>query len=251
MIRHRFFTENIDETAEISGNEAHHLVNVMRKKVGDVLFLFDGKGNEYEAKIEKISGLEISLKIISKTKKDTDPKVKINLFQSIPKLTKFDFVVEKTTEIGVSKIIPVISERTQASWLKDTDCADRKIKRWQKIALAASKQCGRTLIPEISNITTFHDAVKSIHSCSSRCVSIIPWECEQKTTLKQLLATRHFLLATNLFIGPEGGFSNDEIEFAKKCGIIPVSLGKRILRTETAPIVVISNILYELDNGVG
>ncbi|MFH1541122.1 MAG: 16S rRNA (uracil(1498)-N(3))-methyltransferase [Elusimicrobiota bacterium] len=281
----RFFVENINnDTVEIFGDEAHHIKNVLRKKIGDVLFLFDGKGVEYEAEIEKIRELEIRLKIISKIQRDIESKIKINLYQSLPKGRKFDFIVEKTTELGVSKIIPVVSERTifQMS-LQEPILSTRgnsKHARWQKIALSAAKQCGRTVIPEISPIQTFQDSVMSLRippsitamdevsigevstgevlasevskqSQFSSCevISIIPWECEQKITLKNLLTTYHSpIVAINLFIGPEGGFSNSEIELAKKCGIISTTLGKRIFRSETAPIVVISNILYELEN---
>jgi 16S rRNA (uracil1498-N3)-methyltransferase len=242
----RFFVENIDgDIVEISGSEAHHLKDVLRKKVGDAVFLFDGKGNEYKAEIERITELEIRLKVVSKEQKDIEPKIKINLFQSIPKLKKFDFIVEKSTEIGVSKIIPVISERTIPELSLR---AQAKQSRWQKIAMSASKQCGRTVVPEISPITIFHDAVVSLRG-ETEAISIIPWECEQKNTLKNILQTFNLNpLTFNLFIGPEGGFSNTEIERACKCGVIPVTLGKRILRTETAPIVVISNILYELES---
>jgi len=247
----RFFVENIDgDIIEISGSEAHHLKNVLRKKKGDAVFLFDGKGNEYKAEIERIAELNIKLKIVTKTKKDTEPEIKINLFQSIPKLKKFDFIIEKSTELGVSKIIPVISERVIPKLsLRATD----KQSRWKKISLSAAKQCGRTVIPEICSIVNFTDAVKSIGDNTNKSISLIPWECEQKTTMKQLLSdakasAAHSPLAINVFIGPEGGFSNSEIELAKKYGVIPVTLGKRILRSETAPIVVISNILYELED---
>lgn len=244
----RFFVENIDgDMAKISGSEAHHLKAVLRKKVGDVVFLFDGKSNEYETKISEITN-NVKLKIISKMQKDFEPKIKINLFQSIPKLKKFDFIVEKSTELGVSKIIPIISERTIPELSLR---AKAKQSRWQKITLSAAKQCGRTIIPEISPITTFQNAVKSvcIGKNLSESVSIIPWECEKKNTLKTVIKSLNLAISQslNLFIGPEGGFSNAEIELAKKCGAIPVTLGKRILRTETAPIVVISNILYELE----
>ena len=244
----RFFVENIDgDIAEISGSEAHHLKDVLRKKVGDAVFLFDGKGNECKAEIERIGELEIRLKVVSKEQKDIEPKIKINLFQSIPKLKKFDFIVEKSTELGVSKIIPIISERTIPELSLR---AKAKQSRWQKIAMSASKQCGRTVVPEICSVTNFQDAVKSvcISENPSKSISLIPWECEQKNTLKKILSILNSQFSIlNLFIGPEGGFSNAEIERACKCGVIPVTLGKRILRTETAPIVVIANILYELE----
>jgi len=261
----RFFVENIDgKTITIEGSEAHHIKNVLRKKTGDAVFLFDGKGNEYKAEIVSIPcrgdfsrpASSVKLKIVTKTKKDTEPKIKINLYQSIPKLKKFDFIIEKSTELGVSKIIPVISERTQFVILSPANSGInsaknlKKLNRWQKIALSASKQCGRTVVPEICSVTNFQDAVKSVCAGEnpSKSISLIPWECEQKNTLKTVLQSNSLisnLLSLNLFIGPEGGFSNSEIELACKYGVIPVTLGKRVLRSETAPIVVISNILYE------
>ncbi|MEW6556953.1 MAG: 16S rRNA (uracil(1498)-N(3))-methyltransferase [Elusimicrobiota bacterium] len=250
---HRFFVENIlGDSVVISGSEAHHLKNVLRKKTGDVVFLFDGKGNEYEAKIvapDLSRGLrngEIELELITKIKKDAEPKIKINLYQSIPRGKKFEFIIEKTTELGVAKIIPIISERTVPNVVAGLNPA--KHIRWQKIALAAAKQCGRTIIPEISVITDFESAVKFVFLNSSESLSLILWECEQKTTLKQIIKICNLQSAIcNLFVGPEGGFSNLEIKLARKNKVIPVSLGKRILRTETAPIVVIANILYELN----
>lgn len=250
----RFFVENIEsDTVILKGTEAHHLKNVLRKKAGDAVFLFDGKGNEYRTEIKKLGNNEIELKVLSKTQKDIEPKIKINLYQSIPKLKKFDFIVEKSTELGVSKIIPVISERTVYNVAAERSSA--KLSRWQKIALSASKQCGRTVIPEISSVMNFDNAVKSViaanvaaEQSSAKTCSLIFWECEQNLTLKKVLSSLISHIASlNLFIGPEGGFSNAEIDLAKKNNIISVSLGKRILRAETAPIVVISNILYELE----
>ena len=244
----RFFVENIKgDTVLIEGTEAHHLKNVLRKKAGDEVLLFDGRGSEYKAKIEKIDESVVKTRIVSKIQKDIESKIKINLFQSIPKAYKFDFIVEKSTELGVSEIIPVVSERTQGDLIRDEGYSEKKLLRWKKIAVAASKQCGRITIPEILPISSFTNAVRSIQ-CIPKAVSIIPWECENKNNLKTVLKNFDSEIQTvNLFIGPEGGYSNSEIEAAKKNDIVPVSLGKRILRTETAPIVVISNILYELD----
>ena len=259
---HRFYIENIEgETVIIDGSEAHYIKNVLRQKIGDEVFLFDGKENEYKAGIVEFlsfnSGPAVKLKIVSKTHKNIESSVKINLYQSLPRLKKFDFIVEKATELGVYKIVPVISERVQLP--KDVILKEAKnlskLARWRKIALSAAKQCGRVVVPEVAEITKFRNAVESVvcHSdpdkSGKESFSIIPWECEQNSTLKKVLKTLNSQLSTlNLFIGPEGGFSNNEIELAKNNGVIPVSLGKRILRTETAPIVVIANLLYELEN---
>jgi len=251
---HRFYIENIEGGAAIiDGSEAHHIKDVLRQKAGDKVFLFDGTGSEYEAEIagfrQAAAGAEVELKIISKVARNAEPSVKIFLYQSLPRLKKFDFIVEKSTELGVCGIIPVISERSNFNLPSERSSA--KLGRWRKIALAAAKQCGRAFVPEVGDITKFEDAVKAV-SKRQKCgpageeISIIPWESEEKTTLKDILrAPGRILSSVNLFIGPEGGFSTGEIELASSAGIIPVSLGKRILRTETAPIAVISNILYE------
>ena len=151
--------------------------------------------------------------------------------------------------MGVAKVIPMISERTQYS-IQDESKNSHKLSRWQKIAISASKQSGRTAVPEIFPIKSFKNAIESLDKDLKTSISLIAWECEEKNKLKDIFLpmTQHRELSDiNLFIGPEGGFSDTEIEFAKKNSLIPISLGKRILRTETAPIVMISNIIYELD----
>lgn len=250
----RFYIENIEgDTVIIDGSEAHHIRNVLRQKIGDEVFLFDGTENEYKAEISEFlsfnNGPAVKLKIVSKTHKDIEPSVKINLYQALPRLKKFDFIVEKATELGVNKIIPVISERVQLP--KDAVKNPAKLERWRKIALSAAKQCGRVLVPEVAEIAKFKDAVVvgAAKQSQNETLSIIPWECEQNNSLKKVLKSLNSQPSTvNLFIGPEGGFSNEEAELAKINGIIPVSLGKRILRAETAPIAVIANLIYELEN---
>ena len=251
----RFYIENIEgNTAIIGGSEAHHIKDVLRQKPGDIVFLFDGAGSEYEAEISGFrpaaAGSEAVLKIISKVKRDTEPSVKIFLYQSLPRFKKFDFIVEKSTELGVFKIIPVISERTNFNL--PSERGEVKLARWRKIAMSAAKQCGRAVVPEVADITKFEDAVGEVSKrrlqpgAITGEISIIPWESEQKTTLKEVLRRPSGISSVNLFIGPEGGFSGAEIELAISNKILPVSLGKRILRAETAPIAAISNILYEL-----
>jgi 16S rRNA (uracil1498-N3)-methyltransferase len=248
----RFYIEHIEgETAVIGGSEARHIVNVLRKKAGDVVLLFDGLEQEYEAEITGISlseasGPSVLLKILSSTQKDVETGIMITLFQSLPRFKKFDFIVEKATELGVVKIVPVISERVQIPHGVLKESGEVKIRRWQKIALSAAKQCGRTVVPEISGLTGFAAALDSL---AGKAVSLIPWECEPEHTLKSVLKSSDFseVRSINVFIGPEGGYSAAEISEAKGHGVIPVSLGKRILRAETAPIVTLGNILYELE----
>ncbi|OQA90148.1 MAG: Ribosomal RNA small subunit methyltransferase E [Elusimicrobia bacterium ADurb.Bin231] len=254
----RFYIENIDDVSVIiSGSEAHHIKNVLRFDIGAEVLLFDGKGKEFKALIQEFllfnSGPAVKLKIVEEIRKDIESKIKINLFQSIPKFKKFDFIIEKSTELGVDKIIPVISERS--SFDLSSVKISGKLSRWRKIAVSAAGQCGRILVPEVVNPTKFADAVNAVPRITgnesfsgSRYISIIPWECEQETSLKQVL--KHIgsnISVINLFVGSEGGFSNVEIELAEKNGIVPVSLGKRILRVETAAIAVMANLFYEFE----
>ncbi|MDD5686234.1 MAG: 16S rRNA (uracil(1498)-N(3))-methyltransferase [Elusimicrobia bacterium] len=279
----RFFVEKIESgTALITGGEVHHLKNVLRKNVGDLVFLFDGKGNEYKTEILEINPDSVKVKIILKLRENVEAKIKVNLYQSVPKRKKFDLIVEKTTELGVNTIIPVISERTIP------EMAERcvtKLSRWQKIAIAASKQCGRTIVPKVLQVLKFADVVKSINSIEpvatkvetistsyiimnsvtekqskeksekkppdlKNSISLILWEYEKENTLKNVLKSldRSAIQSINLLVGPEGGFSDSEIELAKKNNIISVSIGKRIFRAETAPMAAVANILYELED---
>ena len=147
-----------------------------------------------------------------------------------------DFIVQKCTELGVSEIIPVVSERSVAK--------GEKSGRWQKIAKEAAEQSGRALIPKISALTDFKSLLKKKNEFD---LALIPWELEKTNKLKAILqnsSPKNIII----LIGPEGGFSSQEIEQAKAAGFIPVSLGKRILRAETAGLAILSMIMYELDN---
>ena len=235
-IVHRFYvpSEQISNgTATIAGSDVNHIKNVLRMKAQDKIEIFDGRGNSYIAAL-KPSLLEA--KIVSKLTNDSELKVNITLAQCLPKAKKMDFIVQKAVELGVNSIIPVISERSVP---KIEDKADKKISHWQKIAKEAAEQSGRLKVPEIMPLLSFGDLLKQEYE-----LKLMPWEGEKETTLKGIVCPTGILV----LIGPEGGFSVNEVNNAVKNGFRTISLGKRILRTETAGIVILSQLLYELDS---
>lgn len=237
----RFFSDNINE---ITGSDARQIQKVLRAKVGDKLIVCDGKSKSYEAEISDIKKESVSLNIIKELNEDTEPKVKITLAQCLPKGSKIDFIIQKSIELGVFDIIPVISERSVPDI---SGKEEKKQERWQKIAKEAAEQSGRQIIPQIHSPISFDDLLKSENKYD---LKIIPWELEEEKSLKSVIGNREvYSQVSNILVivGPEGGFSQEEINKARESGLTPITLGKRILRTETAPIAVLSNIFYELD----
>ncbi|MCD8036139.1 MAG: 16S rRNA (uracil(1498)-N(3))-methyltransferase [Clostridiales bacterium] len=240
----RFFTEpeNIkDNIITLSGDDAGHISRVLRSKIGEILTVCDGTGNDYEAEITEITEKEVRLNIIKTTFTASEPSVKITLYQGLPKGDKMETIIQKCVELGVTKIVPVNTERCIAKLDKNKE--KKKTERWQKISESAAKQSGRGIIPEIGGVMSFSEAVKQASETDG---AMIPYELEEDRGLKEFLdGFKGQTLA--IFIGPEGGFSADEIDRALKAGILPVTLGKRILRTETAGMAAIANILFYID----
>ena len=238
MNRFYILPEFISESSiMITGADVNHIKNVLRLKPEDELVCFDGKGMEYLCSITSIEKDMVKTRIISSKKADTEPAVKITLAQGLPKSSKMDYVIQKAVELGVHKIIPVSTERTIA---KGT-----KLERWNKIAKEASEQCGRAIIPEVSPVLNFNEFLRISTYFD---LKLIPWENEKQISLKTILKEHPAANSIALLIGPEGGFSKQEVKEAIEKGFKPVSLGKRILRTETAAVSAVSNILYELDS---
>ena len=218
----------------ISGEEANHIIKVLRMKEGESLTVFDTEGNCADGVIEKIGQKEVSVSVKRRYESDTEPKLKITLFQGIPKNPKMDLIIQKATELGVTKIVPVNTKRIVAKIEKDA-----KMDRLRRIAFEAAKQCGRAYVPKISDPVSFDTAIKMLKECDA---AIIPYECEKDGKLtKDLLENATSL---GIIIGPEGGFEEDEVEKAEKAGVKRVTLGKRILRTETAGLIASALCLY-------
>lgn len=238
-----------DNKIKITGEDVNHISNVLRMRKEDELQICNQDTAEnYMAKILTSSKEYVECQILEKINYTTEPNVNITLFQGIPKFEKMELIIQKNTEIGIKEIIPVIMDRTVVK-LNDK-LTTKKIERWQKIAEIAAKQSMRDIIPKIENVIKIKDIEKLKDYYD---VILVAYENEDKnllkTELKILKEQNNDSKVCNIAIaiGPEGGISENEIEILKQCNAKFVSLGKRILRTETAGIVMASNILYELD----
>ncbi|MBE7032776.1 MAG: 16S rRNA (uracil(1498)-N(3))-methyltransferase [Ruminococcaceae bacterium] len=226
-----------DNTATITGEEAQHISRVLRMKKGDAVTLCDGEGFFYEAVLSDFSDKTVIADILSKRVAETEPQVKVTVFQGVPKNPKLETIIQKLTEIGAVRLVPVDTKRAVAKLDKEN-----KVDRLRKIAREAAKQSKRGIVPEVLSPVNFKDAVKMAAEAD---LALIPYEEEREMSLKKAL-TGKTPKSVSVMIGPEGGFDSEEIQLAKENGITSVTLGKRILRTETAPIAVCSAILYEL-----
>lgn len=243
----RFFAEHIGEkekTALISGSELHHLKDVLRLKKGDKVIVFDGKGLEFIGNIETVGKDEVRIIIEKQLYDSKESRFEIILAQGIARGEKMDIIIQKATELGVSRIIPFAASRVVPKFRGGEQIA-KKTKRWQRIALEAAKQCRRDIVPQIEEPTTFAEVLKRYSHCPERHIKLISWEGEKNNILKDILKPEGFSGCVVL-IGPEGGFSEDEVIEAKKAGFLPVTLGPRILRTETAAISIAAIVQYEL-----
>lgn len=232
----KFFIQKeqvFDDHILITGSDVPHITRVLRMGPGDILTVCDGFGNDYTVKITATEKQQITAEILEKSWCDAEPATKVTLFQALPKQGKMEYIIQKNTELGVSKIVPVYTSRCIA---KPSD----KQQRWQKIALEAAKQCGRGIVPEVTETIGFDQAVTQISAFPHR---MMLYECEQQQRLRELLQQPISEIA--VFIGPEGGFALDEVEKVKQLQIPTVTLGRRILRTETAGAAVLPIILYE------
>lgn len=231
----RFFAQNDGESTVITGEDAKHISTVLRMKQGDLAVICDNVGNDCLCRITAVQKDMVELQVLDCRKNEAEPTVNVTLFQCLPKSDKMDFIVQKATELGAVKIVPTLSKRCVSR--PDEKTAVKKIQRWQKIAEEASKQCGRGKIPEIGGLTDFHTAVKEY---SQKGLGILFYECGGKN-LNQLVSAD--TKEIGIFVGSEGGFEPEEVEFALKCGIEAATLGKRILRCETAPVAAISVLM--------
>ena len=241
----RFFVEreNISEnTIIITNTDVAHITRVLRMTEGDSITICDGMGNDYETKISAINDKDVVCDIISKSKSATEPNICVTLFQCLPKASKMEYIIQKTTELGISRIVPCASMRCVVK-LDGQKAEAKKQERWQKIAAEAAKQCGRGIIPEVSMPMTIKEV---INSAKDYDLFFVPYECEEQTSIKSVLTSIDEPKNIAFIIGPEGGFDLSEIDMIKKSGIKTVTLGKRILRTETAGEAVLAMTMYEI-----
>lgn len=221
----------------------NHAKNVLRLTVNDEILINDRQGNDYKCIIQAIKTDHILAEIKEKCTLSTEPATKTVLFQSLIKGEKMEWVIQKAVEIGVTSIIPLITDRCVVK-LESDKKTEAKVQRWQKIAESAAKQSGRAIIPEVCQPMTFKLAVAYAKDHIEK--SLIPYEKEKKQGLKSFFKTLP-PKEMGIFIGPEGGFTEEEILYAASQGVVPVTLGNRILRSETAGLVTLSATMYEMD----
>ena len=241
----KFFIEkeNIqDNIIEISGGDATHILRVLRHKIGDFLTLCDGNGTDFKAEIVDCEKDSVKLKIAESVQCLAEPQISVTLFQGIPKQGKMDYIIEKCTELGISRIVPVSTMRSVVK-IDDKKSEQKKLERWRKIASESVKQCGRGKIPEIPDVMTVKEAIDFSKSLD---LTIAAYECERETSIKSVLSLKK-PETVGIFIGPEGGLDDSEISLFKEADIKTVTLGKRILRTETAGHTVLTAVMYEYD----
>ena len=276
----RFFYDMADisnNEITISGSDAKHIDTVLRKRTGELIIVCDGKGTDYLCELcdSDLDGVRVRVLYSQPSIGESD--IKVTLYQSLPKSDKFDYIVQKCVEAGISRITPVLSAHTE---FRERFAGERGVRlavRWRRLAYEAAKQSGRGIVPEIGDFQNLIDAMKDCGRLAGQSpetrLALIPYEYERNRSLKSALKAfkagwsmpeiinsrevsriegRTVSLSESCveifyFIGPEGGFSPDEITAAIGCGIQPVSLGPRILRTETAGFLALCQIMYELE----
>lgn len=246
----RFFVskEDIDDDiVTIKGDDIKHIKNVLRLKENDEISVCDNNDNEYIVKLDSISNEAVKGSIVERTNIIRESNVNITLYQGFPKASKMDMIIQKATELGVKRIVPVITDRTIVK-IKDKKKENKKIERFKKIAIEASKQCKRGTIPEVTTVMSVDMIVDEIKKNES--FTIVPYEDENKLGIKNFIGEVKNK-DINIIIGPEGGFTEIEISKFKDINSKIISLGPRILRTETAGFTAIAIVMYELgDIGV-
>lgn len=241
---HKFFVDKKDiesDLACIKNEDVKHIYKVLRLQAGDNISINDLNGSEYLGKIINISKTEVKVKLIEKVAVNNESPVNVYLFQGLPKSSKMDLIVQKATELGVKEITPVVMGRVV---VKSELGEFRKVDRWNRIALEACKQSKRSLVPLINTPIDFKELIDELHKAD---LIVVPYENEEGYGIKKMVRNlNHEIKNIAVIIGPEGGFEEEEIENLKDIGANIVTLGPRILRTETAGFVCTSILLYEL-----
>ena len=257
---HRFFippTWIQDDTVTLTGKVVHQIRDVLRLNPGDSIVVLDDSGWEYQTRLAAVGPERVSGQIERKVLGRTEPRAKITLYQSLLKSTKFEWVLQKGTELGVVEFVPMVSDRCVISSVDDV--SKTRLERWRRIVLEAAEQSRRARLPRLRPPLLFAQACERARRAD---LAILPWEGERVITLRAMLSDSSSMTASvrgktlamrrpfsiHVFIGAEGGFSNREIDLARRYGITPVRIGPRILRAETAALVAAAIILYQLED---
>ncbi|MTI84759.1 MAG: 16S rRNA (uracil(1498)-N(3))-methyltransferase [Firmicutes bacterium] len=224
----------------ISGPDVRHISKVLRMGTGDIITVLDGDGKAYEARIESVTKGKVNCEVLEQGQAGGEPPIRVTLVQGISKGEKMDLVMQKGTELGATAIIPVICQRSVVK-LSSTKATERR-DRWQRIAVEAAKQCRRSVVPRVVTPTTWWEALDDV---PAEAMGVMPYEGETEQKMRNIFNKKDVPSEIFIFIGPEGGIHPEEFEQAQRKGVIPVTLGPRILRTETAGLAALALVLYE------
>lgn len=228
----------------IEGSDVNHIKNVLRMHTGEEVTVNDGNNQSYLCKIEAFQNEQVVLNIVESKTTDSELLSKIYLFQGLPKQDKMELIVQKAVELGVYQVIPVATKRAVVKL--DEKKAAKKVGRWQQISESAAKQAGRGYIPEVHSVMSYKEALEYARELD---VVLIPYELAtgMKAT-KQVIGSIKKGDSIGVFIGPEGGFEHEEVEQALEIGAKSITLGKRILRTETAGLTTLSLLMFQIED---
>ena len=243
---YHFFSEHEhihDTYIDIVGSDVNHIKNVLRLKTGDSLLISSGDNIDYTCHIAQIDEEHIRADIDSVDERGRELASKIYLFQGLPKADKMELVIQKAVELGAFEVIPVAMKRCVVKL--DAKKGAKKVERWNTIAASAAKQSGRGIVPEVMSVKTYKEALEMAKDLD---VVLVPYECaEDMDHTKELIQSIKPGQSVGIFIGPEGGFDPDEIALACETGGQVITLGKRILRTETAGLALLSVLMFQLE----
>lgn len=232
-----------EESITITGPDVNHIKNVLRMGAGEEVLISNGVDKDYLCEIVSVTSLEVIAKILSVDEAGKELPAKIYLFQGLPKSDKMEFIIQKAVELGVYQIVPVETRRTVVKLDKKKE--ESKLRRWSAVSESAAKQSGRLIVPEVAGVMTFQ---KALAFSKEFDITVIPFEhAKGMEETRQTLSAIKPGMNVGIFIGPEGGFEDSEIELAKSSGARPITLGKRILRTETAGLSVLSVLSFLLE----
>ena len=242
---HRFFVPSEwtdDDRVEIHGEVAHRIGRVLRLAPGAEIVLFDGSGMEWTVRLHSVARDHAAGRVLSSEKGRGEPTVRLTLYQGVMKGSKFDWTLQKGTELGVSCFVPMDCRRSVPRIRRESQPA--RLARWRKIIVEAAEQSGRAVIPDVADPVTFQEVCDALERAPG--LVVLPWEGESAKSLSAAVSEAPDSKEVALVIGPEGGLDPEEVDYARGKGLEPVSLGRRILRAETAGIAAVSTLMYAL-----
>lgn len=243
---HRFFADPSqikEKEILLTGTDVNHIRNVLRMRTGEEILVSNGQGTDYHCRLESIDDASVTASIMWRLDGNAELPISITLFQGLPKGDKLEFIIQKCVELGAVRIVPVSTRRTIVKL--DAKKEQAKKKRWMGISESAAKQSGRGIVPEVTRVMDFSEALREAKSMD---VCLIPYELAKGIEhTREVCTSIKPGQSVGIFIGPEGGFEEEEVSQAIEAGAIPLTLGKRILRTETAGMALISVLAYLLE----